>query len=113
MLTAKFLVGLAAMATLGAAEPIKTGPGTRYFAGPAPARYLKEGIVPLLLVDPARLNEMCGTVPVPGLTLYGCTRRTENGQPVIIMPLTAEPYNWFVLLHEWGHSQGWPGDHPL
>ena len=112
----KSLAAVAMMALLGApspAEVIKTGPGTRYYAGPAPARYMKEGIVPLLLVNPANIYAACGVEPTPGMTLYGCTRRTVNGQAVIIMPLNGEPYNWYVLMHEWGHSQGWPGEHPL
>lgn len=109
----KTFLAMAALATVGAAEPIVTGPGTQYYDGPPPARFLKEGIIPLLLVAPSRLNEACGKIPPPGLTLMGCTRWTVKGQPVIIMPLNASAINWYVLLHEWGHSQGWPSDHPL
>lgn len=107
------LAALAAVMTAAPSEPVKTGPGTPYYAGPPPARYIKEGVYVLLLVNPARLHEACGTDPKPGMVLYGCTRRTNDGQPVIIMPLNADPVNWFVLIHEGAHAQGWPGDHPL
>ena len=114
---ASFLALLALATPVAAQAPtvpeIKTGPGTRYFAGPPPARFIREGLYALMLVDPAKLYEACGAERVPKMELKGCMRRTRDGFPVIIMPLNADPFNWFVLIHEAGHAAGWPGDHPL
>lgn len=106
------LVALAAVLTAAPSEPVVTGLGTRFFDGPPPARYIKEGFYNLLLVNPAQLNDACGVPNPPGLTLRGCTRTTKAGDRVVILPLSASPYNWFVLIHETGHVNGWGGEHP-
>lgn len=115
----KAAAAVALMAILGAPtpseQPVKTGIGTRYYGGAAPARFVKEGPVVVFFVAPERLYEACGLDRIPGLTLRGCTRWTKEGVPVVFVPhptLDPDPTNWFVLGHELGHSAGWSGDHP-
>ena len=98
--------------------PVATGPGTRFYDGPPPARFIREGIVPVLFVDPARLAEACGAKVPPGLALVACTRMTKSGVKVVIMPHPAvamkTDYYALVLAHELAHAlANWPGDHPL
>ena len=108
------------MAILGAptAADVKpaTGPGTRYYDGNPPPRFVKEGMAVIILVSPEKIAALCGTVPPPGLNLVACVRRTKEGAPVIIGPHPALfPNEQFarIILHEGAHAWGqWPGDHP-
>ena len=117
----KEAAAVAMMALLGApspAEVIKTGPGTRYYDGAPPARFIKQGIVPVMFVNPALINEACGIGNLPGLTLLACTRRTKEGVAVVIMPHPAAfmDSNGYalVLAHEIAHANGgWSGSHEL
>ena len=116
MLAAKFLVGLAAMATLGATGPIKTGPGTTSYDGPPPARYVRVTMVAVLFTDKPGLKAMCGEAKPP-LTRMGCTLSDKEGRPLIVMPhphLVTPAYAARyagILDHELGHVNSWPGDH--
>lgn len=113
--------GLLALATPVAAQAptvpeIKTGPGTRYFAGLPPARYVKGGFVTVLFVHPDQLYEACGAPRVAGMELKGCARMMKSGQKAVIVPhpcVALDGQYTVVLCHELGHHQGWPGDHPL
>lgn len=101
---------------LWAAEPLKTGLGTRYYDGPPPVRFIKEGFVPVLFVAPGRINEACGLENPDGLTLVACARMTKGGVKVVIMPhpcaAMIESYA-LVLCHETAHAiGGWSGEHP-
>lgn len=112
-LAAVVLASLPAQAQAPTVPQVKTGPGTRYHWGPPPARFIREGLYALMLVNPASIYEACGAERVPGMQLMGCMRRTKDGFPVIIMPLNSDPLNWFVLIHEAGHANGWGGNHEL
>lgn len=99
-----------------APPPAVTGPGTRYFDGLPPARFVKGGFVTVLFVHPAQLYEACGAPQVQGLTLKGCARMMKSGVKAVIVPhpcVTLDGEYTVILCHELGHWAGWPGDHPL
>lgn len=113
----KALALLAAALLAAPSAPVETGPGTRYYAGLPPVRYVKGGFVAVLFVHPAQLYEACGTKPIPGMVLHGCSRVMKTGQKAIIVshPCLAldGPYS-AILCHESAHALGgWPGTHPL
>ena len=96
---------------------IKTGPGTRYYSGLPPVRFVKGGLVPVLFVHPDQLYEACGAPKVEGLELKGCARMMKTGQKAIIIPhpcLSLDGQYTVILCHETAHAiASWPGDHPL
>lgn len=117
----KSLAAVAMMGLLGAPTPADvkpaTGPGTRYYDGPPPIRFIKEQFVPVLFIHPSRMNEACGMPNMQGMVLVACARPTRDGIKVVIMPHPAlsmhdNPYA-LVLAHELAHTAGWDGAHPL
>ena len=99
----------------GPVAPVQTGPGTRYFDGPPPIRFVREGLVPVLFVAPARLAEACAVKIPPGIVLMACARTTKDGLRVVIMPhpaafMGSDPYAQ-IMAHELGHVAGWSGNH--
>jgi hypothetical protein len=121
---AKALASLAALVALSLpaaaqapeVKPVVTGPGTRYFSGRPPARFIKPMAVPAIFAHPEQLYAMCGLERIPGMKLRGCVRSDKNGVKWVIMPhpgADPDPSNWFVLLHELGHAAGWGANHEL
>lgn len=109
---------LSAAAAIVAAPSVPIGPGTRFYDGDPPARYVKEGMALIVFVAPSRMNAVCGADNPQGLVLLACVRRLKDGNvPVVFMPHPAAfPGNPYarILGHELAHSIGnWPGDHPL
>ena len=116
----KALAALAAAFALAAPSPpdwlTPTGPGTRYYDGPPPARFVGETGALVLFVAPARVAELCAMPVPPGKVLVACMRRLEGGMAVIVAPHPAGfPNERFSLIlnHELAHVNSWPGDHPL
>lgn len=118
----KAAAGVLMMALLGAPTPadapVQTGPGTRYFAGDPPARFVKEGLALVMFVAPSRMNEVCGMPNTNRMLLVACVRRLKKGGvPVIFMPhpvvFPGDTYAQ-ILNHELAHAiGGWDGTHPL
>ena len=101
----------------GPVAPVQTGPGTRYFDGPPPIRFVRETAVPVFFIHPDRMMDACGLDKAPpGVRLIACVRRTNTGQAIMMLPhpcLSADEQYALIVCHETAHVNLWPGDHPL
>lgn len=98
-------------------EPIKTGPGTAYFTGLPPVRFVKEDITPVIFATPENVTKLCGGDTLPeGFRVLACARKDKRNVKWLILPHPAiaagEPYADLVT-HELGHRAGWSGMHEL
>lgn len=94
--------------------PIQTGPGTPYFAGMPPERFIREVAVMALFVAPSRIEDLCGPPP-EGMVVMACVRRLE-GVEVVIMPHPIVAHGEVyadLLTHELAHVAGWSREHEL
>lgn len=111
------LASLPAAAQGPAPEPVVTGPGTRYYSGLPPVRFVKGGLVRVLLVHPDQLYEACASPRVPGLSLMGCARMSKAGDKIIVIAhpcLSASEGYAAIFCHESAHAiGGWSGLHEL
>ena len=93
-------------------------PDTLWSDDTPPARFQGEAMATVLYLDPARLQDVCGSAvgQVPaGMRILACTYRGESGTWTTVLPnpCPAAAYGGFaqIACHEKGHTLGWTAMH--
>lgn len=85
-----------------------------YNSGPPPVRFQGDGAAVVAFVHPSRINETCGTDPMPKPYIRIACAGSKNGTPAIVLPnpclFTNEAFA-LVACHELGHINRWPASH--